>query len=205
MIDYEQIIIWFFFLGSLGVEALTIARWLQTQQQVDEYRFEEEEILTRYESDHGAINPGDSPSPNLPKPEFKDTDLVGWEFKIVRSHSDLFRNPAVFQRVCQEESESGWVLLEKLDDRRVRFKRPIAFRDRKSKNTLPRFDPYRSYYGPNNYLGLWLGLIGLLIAIILPACLGYALISITMKRSNLQLLTPQANPSLPQTDPGPKP
>ena len=67
----------------------------------------------------------------------------GWEFKIVRSNFASFRNPNVLQQVCQEEAGAGWTLVEKFDDQRLRFKRPISERGR----SAPGFDPYRTTYG----------------------------------------------------------
>ena len=69
-----------------------------------------------------------------------------WEFKIVRSLGNAFHRPEVFQALLQEESIAGWELVEKLDDRRVRFKRPRDAR-RKDINLPPGYDPYRSTYG----------------------------------------------------------
>jgi len=69
-----------------------------------------------------------------------------WEFKIVRSATSQFKKPEVFQQMVAEESMAGWQLLEKLDDGRVRFKRPISARKRDA--MLPDgFDPYRTQYG----------------------------------------------------------
>ena len=69
-----------------------------------------------------------------------------WEFKIVRSGSSAFRKPEVFQQLLDEESVAGWVLVEKLDDARVRFKRPA--RSRRDDGMLPAgVDPYRTKFG----------------------------------------------------------
>jgi hypothetical protein len=69
-----------------------------------------------------------------------------WEFKIVRSASSAFKKPGVFQQLVQQESLAGWELLEKLDDNRVRFKRPVSARRRDG--MLPQgVDPYRTRYG----------------------------------------------------------
>ena len=76
-------------------------------------------------------------------PEELDTN---WEFKIVRSETGAFRKPEVFQMLLQEESVAGWELVEKLDDRRVRFKRPASAR-RRDATLPPGIDPYRSTYG----------------------------------------------------------
>jgi hypothetical protein len=69
-----------------------------------------------------------------------------WEFKIVRSATGAFRKPEEFANLLEEEARFGWVLLEKLDDGRVRFKRRAGGRSR-----LPpgehQGDPYRSVYG----------------------------------------------------------
>jgi hypothetical protein len=86
---------------------------------------EEEEEMTRYSVDE------------------LDSD---WEFKIMRSETGAFRKPEVFSSLLQEEQIAGWELVEKLDDRRVRFKRK---RDahRRDATLPPGYDPYRSQYG----------------------------------------------------------
>lgn len=53
-----------------------------------------------------------------------------WEFKIVRSESGAFRKPGVVKELLEEEARAGWVMLEKFDDRRVRFKRARSARTR---------------------------------------------------------------------------
>jgi len=69
-----------------------------------------------------------------------------WEFKIVRSESGAFRKAEVVQQLIDEEAKAGWVLLEKLDNRRIRFKRPVSARGRDM--LLPNgVDPYRTSYG----------------------------------------------------------
>lgn len=74
-------------------------------------------------------------------------DLTGgWEFKIVRSVTGAFRNPAALQSMLQEEAQAGWELVEKFDNSRVRLKRREAARRRDI--SLPdRIDPYRTQYG----------------------------------------------------------
>jgi hypothetical protein len=69
-----------------------------------------------------------------------------WEFKIVRSESGAFRKPEVLKQLIEEEARAGWVMLEKFDDRKVRFKRP---RSARARDTLlpPDVDPYRTRYG----------------------------------------------------------
>jgi hypothetical protein len=79
--------------------------------------------------------------------EYTHDDLrQDWEFKIVRSGSGAFRNPEVLNRLVEEEARAGWVLLEKFDDNRVRFKRSRSAQSRDA--FLPSdVDPYRTQYG----------------------------------------------------------
>lgn len=90
-----------------------------------------------------------------------------WEFKIVRSSSGAFRKNQVFQTLLAEEALAGWELVEKLDDRRVRFKRPRDAR-RKDASLPPGLDPYRTQFGPDSTMGVLLGLV-LLFTVILGA------------------------------------
>lgn len=71
-----------------------------------------------------------------------------WEFKIVRAGSPAFRRPDAFQALLEEEALSGWEMVEKLDDQRVRFKRRRELR-RKDATLPPGIDPYRTQYGSN--------------------------------------------------------
>lgn len=105
-----------------------------------------------------------------------------WEYKIIRTRRNLLANPAVLHRLCQEEAKAGWVLLEKFDDRRVRFKRPVSARVEIDPNSLP-FDPYRSTYNIRfnpMRVAIALAIIG---AFLIPGYLGYAWVSV-------QLLSP---------------
>ena len=86
-----------------------------------------------------------------------------WEFKIVRGFYPVFRKPEVFQALLEEEALAGWELVEKLDDRRVRFKRRKDAR-RRDATLPPGIDPYRTQYGTNtNAIGIAVGLISLLL------------------------------------------
>ena len=76
---------------------------------------------------------------------YSPDDLAkGWEFKIVRANTAAFLKSEVMQHVCAEEARSGWELIEKFDDSRLRFKRPTAARNSPSPAGL---DPYRTTYG----------------------------------------------------------
>ena len=170
--------------GSLGLEVALAGVLVSHAQLAAGQKYdEEEEVLTLYESEEENFNaPENARSNGNPQSAPNPINLKVWEYKIVRASSDLFRNPAIFHKLCREEEEFGWILLEKLDDRRVRFKRPIALRDAPRPN-LPPFDPYRTHYGPISNAMTAAAAIVFLSAIVLPAFLGYALVSTTLTRS----------------------
>jgi hypothetical protein len=172
-----EIVMLSLFTGSLGLQALMAAQWGRWQQQHLALEQEEEEILTLYQSK-------DDPVPTE-EPQTGKTDLrsLGWEFKILRAQSKLFENPKVLKQVCDEEAEAGWILLEKLDEQRLRFKRPISLRDQPTQST---YDPYRCSYG-SKYSWSTLGsLLMLALTIVLPAYLGYTLVTITLNQKQTQ-------------------
>ncbi|MGL5083344.1 MAG: hypothetical protein ACRC8A_17835 [Microcoleaceae cyanobacterium] len=180
--------------SSLGVEAVLLGSWLYAYQINLEDQFEEEETLTRHESPNKPSTLAQSSPAEVPGGLQDGTPPESdWEYKIVRANRDLFRNPAVFQKLCREEAEVGWILLEKLDDRRVRFRRPISTLEQMS-SELPRFDPYRSYYGSSVNFTSWLAALAFLIAIVLPAYLGFALVSATLNGSGGFPKTPPLSP-----------
>jgi hypothetical protein len=82
----------------------------------------EEEIMTKYSAD----------------------EIEGWEFKILRAATRKFKDPDFLRRTCEEEARSGWELLEKFDDSRLRFKRRIENRDGDLRRDI---DPYRTQVG----------------------------------------------------------
>lgn len=149
----------------------------------------------------------DDPSkktPNSYPPASKDAGIADWEFKIVRASRDLFHEPQVLKQLCDEEAHAGWMLLEKLDDRRIRFKRPTALRHIIKPENLP-YDPYRTHYGPafSDWLAA-LGAIAFLAALLLPVYLGYALVSVTLSHNRTRTLTsPEPVPTVPQNQPTP--
>lgn len=164
--------------GSLGLLAASVASWRGWQQQKRQQQ-EEEEILTQYESKENLPSPDSQLQPTETVPQRLRS--TGWEFKILRAKRDLFRNPETLKRVCDEEAEAGWILLEKLDERRLRFKRPMVLRDRLDPEQLNR-DPYRSRYGSPVSLSTILGLLILVVTLVLPAYLGYALVTQTLSK-----------------------
>lgn len=67
-----------------------------------------------------------------------------WEFKILRSATGAFGNPAKMQRFLEEEAEFGWVLVEKFDNQRLRLKRRANAKPPKPEQGG---DPYRTNVG----------------------------------------------------------
>ncbi len=91
--------------------------------------------------------------------QYNSDDLDGWEFKIVRAHTRKFRNSEQIEEVRQQEAQSGWELVEKFDDYRLRFKRRV---ERRSMDAHSQTDPYRSTVGGNHAI-----LVALIISIAL--------------------------------------
>ncbi|HEY9300326.1 MAG TPA: hypothetical protein VIQ31_28990 [Phormidium sp.] len=182
------------FVGSLGVQATALGGWMRWYQSVVEKEEEEDETLTRYESkintEMEMLGQSNHISPQGVQQGIpRELRLTGWEFKIIRASRDIFRDPAVLQRLCEEEGEAGWILLEKLDDRRVRFKRPVALRDLIKPERLA-IDPYRTQYGPSNKPLVILGMLAALGVIIVPAYLAFSLVSNTLHNSSKNLPQP---------------
>ena len=76
---------------------------------------------------------------------YSDADLTeGWEFKILRSATNVFRNPDRLRDALEEEARAGWVLVEKFDNQRLRLKRPASAR---AGDAALGFDPHRTSYG----------------------------------------------------------
>lgn len=192
-----EVTIFSLLVGNFGWQAVVVSTWLRWRQMVsNRLDYEEEETLTCFESKEDSIlekslqwngKVNGSSHPNLPS---TDPQLVGWEFKIVRSNHDLFHNPTVFKKLCEEEAMAGWILLEKLDDRRVRFKRLIALRDVIDAQRIPH-DPYRTHYGSSWRPLNWLGAIALFCAIAVPSYFSYSLVSKMISHSQE---SPPVNP-----------
>ncbi len=69
-----------------------------------------------------------------------------WEYKIVRSNTNAFRNRNKLERAREEEAMAGWELVEKFDDKRLRFRRPMSAQ-MNDDQLPPGMDPYRTQYG----------------------------------------------------------
>jgi hypothetical protein len=88
-----------------------------------------------------------TPNPNQPilPPTYTTADLQGgWEFKVLQSSGLAFRKRKVLQKVREEEALAGWVLVEKIDDGHLRFKRLASARVNDQNLS---FDAYRAQYG----------------------------------------------------------
>ena len=78
--------------------------------------------------------------------QYNSNDLDKYEFKIVRSTFGKFKNLQTVQQLCTEESKSGWEMVEKFDNNRIRFKRRT---EKRSMDAHSDIDPYRTSYGSN--------------------------------------------------------
>lgn len=171
--------------GSSGLQSVALGVWLRSQQLQEQALLQdEEEQLTPYDSKE-TIDPMDDKAISKERRN-SDPRLVGWEFKILRSAQDSFRDPSALKQVLEEEAIAGWILLEKLDDRRLRFKRPIAMREVLRGELMP-IDPYRTTYGQNSpWTKVAIATIGVLV-LVLPSYLGFILIQ--------QILTKPLDPT----------
>lgn len=191
-----EITMWSLLVGNLGWQSVVVSGWLRWRQIIISRLQQEEEGLTCFESKEDSISasPQTNGKVNSHRATQPPTDqqMVGWEFKIVRASSDLFREQAVLQQLCQEEARAGWILLEKLDDRRIRFKRLIALRNVLDETQLP-YDPYRSHYGASWTRFHLLSAIAAAVVVVIPSFFAYSLVS--------KMLTPQKNPVSATTSP----
>ena len=99
----------------------------------------------------------------------------GWEFKIVRSATGAFRTPAFLRAVLDEEQRTGWTLVEKFDNGRIRLKRPASAR---ANDSALGADAYRTHVGMSELkFGLCifaavfggLALVGIIVALVANA------------------------------------
>ena len=122
----------------------------------------------------------------------------GWEFKILRTGDNGFRRYELLKLVCLEELDSGWILLEKLDDSRLRFRRPVKFRER---DHLAKLDPYRSFYGKSGEASNFVSITLLVLFMSIPVFFGFAFMHNIFKSIHFQNPQPttktNANPQTP--------
>lgn len=100
-------------------------------------------------------------------PYGRDDLTEGWEFKILRSMTNAFKDPEKLKTILEQESRAGWLLAEKFDDARIRLKRPTTA---KSSDAQLDFDPYRTYVGisQNRYIA-----VVLLLSVGIPLLIGF--------------------------------
>jgi hypothetical protein len=76
------------------------------------------------------------------------------EYKIIRSATGAFKDPAKFRAALDEEASAGWELVEKLDNRRARLRRSTECRKRDADLGQ---DPYRTQVGMSEAaLAVWI-------------------------------------------------
>ena len=106
--------------------------------------------------------------------EYSDKDLrEGWEFKILRANIAAFRDPQVLKQACEEEAQAGWILVEKFDDQRLRFKRPATAKDR---DNYLSFDAYRTRSTIQDAKKFTRIIVGITIVVVLLAVVAVVLI-----------------------------
>ncbi len=93
------------------------------------------------------------------------------EYKIIRSATGAFKDPAKFRAALDEEARAGWELVEKLDNSRARLRRSTECRKRDADVGQ---DPYRIQVGMSETaLALWIIVAALLgVALLLGAVAG---------------------------------
>lgn len=103
---------------------------------------------------------------------YDSKDLEGWEFKIIRSGTEYFRKPENLKKMCDEEAQAGWEMVEKFDNTRVRFKRRIE--ERKNDQFRTGIDPYRTTIGigSGGIVAIVLGIVAVFIGVIFAIGIG---------------------------------
>ena len=81
-----------------------------------------------------------------------------YEYKILRSYSNAFRNSTRQRQILNEEARAGWEMVAKLDNVRLVVRRPRSVED----SPMQEIDPYRTVVDTNLPM-----VIGALLALIL--------------------------------------
>ncbi|MEX2335258.1 MAG: hypothetical protein WD600_13430 [Pseudohongiella sp.] len=71
------------------------------------------------------------------------------EYKIVQSTTPHFAKAANLKAVLDEEAQSGWQLVEKFDNYKIRLQRDISHRTGDSSHSV---DAYRTQVGLSNWV-----------------------------------------------------
>lgn len=129
---------------------------------------------------HAAIHAAQQAAERARKEEENETgysgiDLDKYEFKILRSGSSAFKKPEKLQQALEEEAISGWDLVEKFDDQRLRLMRRKSRRE-DDYMLPPDINPYRTEFGisANAIGGIIAGLIigGVLLFVLIGVLTG---------------------------------
>jgi hypothetical protein len=83
-----------------------------------------------------------------------------YEYKIIRSEMNAFRNQDYLQEILDIESQGSWHVVEKIDNARVILRRPTSAQVQDI-HLDTEYDPYRVNYGSGsvNVIAILLGLL----------------------------------------------
>ena len=100
---------------------------------------------------HAAIHAAQQAAEKARREEENQTgysgiDIEKYEFKILRSSSSAFKKPQKLMQALEEEALSGWDLVEKFDDQRLRLMRKKSKRE-DDLMLSPGVNPYRTNFG----------------------------------------------------------
>lgn len=190
--------------GLLAVLLGKAAKQFQPLKQITEKIDEEETFLSgeilindpqinpMNEPTNRAANHTDQPEQSKPEQLSPDSGIWLWEFKIVRGSINGFRGFEALKYVCEQEKQAGWILFEKLDNQRLRFRRPIGAR---KLDHLCRQDPYRTYYGMPPELSSLISLLVVLALLGIPTYWGFGFIRKQLSTFEPKLLDVTPNPT----------
>jgi hypothetical protein len=68
-----------------------------------------------------------------------------YEYKVLRSYTNAFRNPERRRQILNEEARAGWEMVAKLDNARLIVRRPRTTQD----SPIQGIDPYRTQVDTN--------------------------------------------------------
>jgi len=97
--------------GNLGWQSVVVSTWLRWRQMIGSHHYQEEEqeIVMGFEAkeDSALLQQrqanGTIDRMSHPEQPSVDPQLVGWEFKIVRSHRDYFINRLCFNNCVKKK------------------------------------------------------------------------------------------------------
>lgn len=84
------------------------------------------------------------------------------EYKIITSNTPSFASTDKLRQILAEEAQTGWQLVEKFDNYRIRLMRDVSARANDADSAT---DPYRTHVGINNFVYLGAAALGTLVVI----------------------------------------